>query len=140
MQNKVNDIVSIYQGAVKVEDTNKLKYMIYSAHDDQIDSNMVWLTQSKASFDDIPYASQFIYELKYSESCFPTAERIQDCFGVSIAFNGTPLKLNTCNGDGFSENGTGCTWIEFWEYMNSIFYPSLNSEDLDTACYQPYNP
>ena len=48
---------------------NDLKYIIYSAHDTQVDNLMVWLTQTKEIFNNIPYASTVVFELKYSPSC-----------------------------------------------------------------------
>jgi len=101
---------------------------------------MVWLTQTEASFDFIPYASQVIYELKYSESCMESSTDLLECFGVSIAFNGTPLKFNGCHGDGFTKRRTGCKWTEFEDYMNTIWYSGVDADDLDAACMVPFKP
>jgi hypothetical protein len=67
--------------------------MIYSAHDTQITAMMVFLTQSKESFDWTPYASQVIFELKYSQECLNTSPT-SDCFGVSMQFDGTALSFD----------------------------------------------
>lgn len=46
-----------------------LKFMIYSAHDTQVDNMMVFLEQNKTAIPYIPYASQVIFELTYSQHC-----------------------------------------------------------------------
>ena len=60
MQEKVN---SMLNGTPE----SPLKFMIYSAHDTQVDNVMVLLKQNKTAIDYIPYASQVIFELTYSQ-------------------------------------------------------------------------
>lgn len=119
-------------------DSENLKFMVYSAHDTQITAMMVFLTQSKDSFAYTPYASQVIFELKYSQECMEN-DASSGCFGVSMIFNGTPLSLDACSGDGFSTDGSGCKWDEFQNYMTTIWYSGQDSDDLDQACNQTYS-
>ena len=58
---------------------NSIKFMVYSAHDTQIDNMMVFLTQNKTSFDYVPYTSQVIFELKYSEECMQSSNVGKHC-------------------------------------------------------------
>ena len=60
MQEKVNTMLN---GTPE----SPLKFMIYSAHDTQVDNVMVLLKQNKTAIDYIPYASQVIFELTYSQ-------------------------------------------------------------------------
>lgn len=64
-----------------------LKFVMYSAHDTQVVNMMNFLAK------DIywtPYASTVIFELKYSASCLEGDNASEDCFGVSVVFNGDP--------------------------------------------------
>ena len=128
MQQKVHDLIG-----GNPEDT-KTKFMVYSAHDTQVDNMMIFLTQNKTSFEYVPYASQVIFELNYSEECVNSHQAGEHCFGVSVAFNGEALSFEGCTGDGFNE--TGCKYDEFKQYIASIWYSGPYSNDLDKACYQ----
>ena len=68
------------------------KFVIYSAHDDQVDSMMVFLTGTKESFDYIRYAAQVTFELLYSQSCVEgkafLSQPGEECFSVSVRFDG----------------------------------------------------
>lgn len=44
MQTHVDDILALKEGTKEDSEKSKLKFMVYSAHDDQIDNSMVWLT------------------------------------------------------------------------------------------------
>ena len=96
---------------------------------------MVFLTQNETSFDYIPFASTLIFELKHSDQCLKTG-LTNSCYGVSVMFNGESLFFDECTGDGFSDDGSGCTFDEFDSYMKKIWYSGLFSEDLDKACEQ----
>ena len=88
--------------------------MIYSGHDTQVDNLVVWLTGDIDSFENIPFASTITFELKYSAKCLREVKS-EDCFGVQVMFNGDPIKLKGCTGDGFSD--TGCLWSEFTKFL-----------------------
>ena len=65
-----------------------------------------------------------IFELKYSPSCIKEVGS-QDCFGVSIRFNGEDLDLSAdglCSGDGFHVDSYGCTYLEFNNLMRERWY------------------
>ena len=114
---------------IKKHDTD-LKYFIFSSHDTQVDNMVVWLTQNKTYFDYTPYASQVMFELNYSEKCIEETPS-ENCFGVDVIYNGETLDL--CS-------GSSCTYPAFKEYMASIWYSGPHADDLDAACFQPYNP
>ena len=42
--------------------------MVYSEHDLEVDNMMIFLKQN-ATFNSVPFASQVVFELKYSEAC-----------------------------------------------------------------------
>lgn len=44
MQTHIDDILALKEGTKESSEMSKLKFMVYSAHDDQIDNSMVWLT------------------------------------------------------------------------------------------------
>ena len=71
MEKRVAATLGLRQGLFRGPDSigDELKFMIYSAHDTQVDNMMVFLTQSKESFTYIPFASQVTFELKYSAKC-----------------------------------------------------------------------
>ena len=56
---------------------------------------------------------------------------------TSMRFDGEPLKLPGCTGDGFSEDGTGCTYTEFKALIADVWYSGKYADDLDKACFQP---
>ena len=104
--------------------------MIYSAHDTQVVNMMDYLTKD---FYWTPYASQVIFELKYSRECLAAADASQDCFGVSVRFNGNPQLFEGCTGDNFTLNG--CKWSEFVAYVEERSAKYQTDEDLDEACF-----
>ena len=55
-------------------------------------------------------------------------------------FNGEPMYLDDCTGDGFSADKTGCTYDEFTTYLNKIWYSGPEKDDLDFACLQKPQP
>ena len=141
MEKRVAATLGMRQGLFSEpnSDGNELKFLIYSAHDTQVDNMMVFLTQSKESFDYIPYASQVTFELKHSSQCVAGGRGLE-CFGVSVLFNGEPMTFDQCSGDGFSTDGSGCTWREFKHFMDSIWYSGKFKRDLNKACGQEYVP
>ena len=53
---------------------------------------------------------------------------------MSVLFDGDPLKFEGCSGDGFTADGTGCTYREFMTYIEEIQYSGFHADDLDLAC------
>ena len=102
---------------------------------------MVFLTGTYESFDYIRYAATVTFELLYSETCVSGKNFLtlpsEECFSVSVRFDGEPLKLPGCTGDGFSEDNSGCSYSEFKAHMESIWYSGVDADDLDKACSQP---
>ena len=86
---------------------NALKFMIYSAHDNQVVNMMNFL---KKDYKYIPYASTVVFEVKYSANCLAKGGQ-EECFGVSVSFNGEPLLFDGCKGDTFTLEG--CSWLDF---------------------------
>ena len=112
-----------------------MKYVIYSAHDDQITTMWNFLG---LDYYWIPYASTTTFELKYSASCLAN-EASDNCFGVSIYANGKPLAFDECTGDLFTLNG--CSFPEFLALMESKWYSGPSADDLDQACMEnPESP
>lgn len=107
-----------------------LKFVIYSAHDTQVVNMMDFLQKD---FDWVPYASQVVFELKYSAKCVAETPS-EDCFGVSVLFNGRPQLFDGCTGDHFTLEG--CSYPEFRAYIDSVWYSGAHADDLDAACFQ----
>ena len=123
MLSKVNDLMS---GS---EPASDLKFMLYSAHDDQITNMLTFLA---ADFAWVPYASTVTFELKYSVKCLESRTATDACFGVSVRSNGMPLRFPGCTGDNFVLEG--CKWAEFKALMNEKWYDGPGAPDLDAAC------
>lgn len=113
----------------KTEDPMKL--MIYSAHDTQVVNMMDFLQKD---FDWVPYASTVVFELKYQESCVKLGGA-EECFGVSVIFNGRPQLFKGCTGDLFTLEG--CKWTEFEAYLKNVWYSGPSADNLNTACATP---
>lgn len=97
--------------------SDELKFFIYSAHDTQVVNMMGFLQKD---FDWVPYASQVVFELKYSEECLASADADENCFGVSVIFNGRPQLFEGCTGDLFTLEG--CKFPEFLDYVGALWY------------------
>lgn len=111
---------------------SSLKYVIYSAHDDQITNMLNFLGPD---YYWIPYASTVTFELKYSARCLSDATKAsEDCFGVSVRSNGKPLAFDgDCTGDLFTLEG--CSYPEFKALMAKKWYSGPSADDLDAACF-----
>lgn len=112
-----------------------LKFMIYSAHDDQVINMLNFLA---ADFFWVPYSSTVTFELKYSVSCLESDAKSEDCFGVSVRSNGTPLLFDGCSGDKFVLEG--CSFPEFEALMQSKWYEGPGAPNLDAACFETPAP
>ena len=134
MKRKVADMLGKeieQEVSVSDEEASDLKFFIYSAHDTQVVNMMDFL---KKDFDWIPFASQVIFELKYSEECLASDDADESCFGVSVSFNGTPQLFEGCTGDYFTLEG--CKFPEFLAYLDSVWYSGPAAPDLNAACYE----
>lgn len=82
MQNRVNAILG------KDASETPLRYMIYSAHDDQISNLVEWLHSTNIMQNYVLYASQVVFELRYDSDCVAGSDASEDCFTVSTIWNG----------------------------------------------------
>ena len=48
-------------------DPDTLRYILYSAHDVQVANVLAWLQPVDYQYVDVPYASNFFFELSYDE-------------------------------------------------------------------------
>ena len=110
-------------------DKDPLKFLIYSAHDTQVVNMMTFLQKD---FYWTPYASNVIFELKYSASCMTDGAKDHTCFSVGVAFNGNPQLFDGCTGDNYTLEG--CKYDEFVKYVNDRWYTGPGAPDLDAAC------
>lgn len=65
-----------------------LRYFLYSAHDVQVANVLHWLEPVDYKFVDVPYVSNFHFELHYNESCLTSATDKSSCFSVQTLYNG----------------------------------------------------
>ena len=126
MSDKVSSLLNDFVADISSE-SSKLKYVIYSAHDDQWTNMMNFLVEDYAW---IPYASTVTFELKYSSKCLKDENNAsENCFGVSIISNGKPLDFKECTGDLFTLHG--CSYPEFLAMIKSRWYSGPHADDLD---------
>lgn len=94
--------------------------MIYSAHDVQVANLLEWLEPSGFNPVDVPYVSNFFFELHYDEDCLSNNQTTSDqCFTVQTLYNGEPLKFDSCleanaNSGRHSER---CTFSDFERHI-----------------------
>lgn len=104
---------------------NDLKYVIYSAHDDQISNILLFLdgtflNNTKFTFHDVPTCSQVYFEVYYDDECLYYGKGDASCFWVQNSFNGWPFtfdyctKLNQAKGDSFQY----CYYTDFIAYLD----------------------
>lgn len=119
------------------DEAKNLKFFIASAHDTQVVNMMGFL---RKDFDFTPYASTVMFELKYSEECLAGEDADENCFGVSVIFNGRKQIFEEfgCTGDFFTIEG--CLFPEFLDYMGEIWFSGPQAPDLDAACDNPVDP
>ena len=109
--------------------TSKLRYLIYSAHDDQISNMFEWLHPVNVALDYVIFASTITFELMYSELCVQSETASDECFTINVIWNGEPLLFKEC-GDSV------CSYTDFKTHIGNIWYDGAFAEDLDLACTQ----
>eukprot|EP00347_Sterkiella_histriomuscorum_P002413 403368251 len=131
MLQRVQEILS------KNPSRDTLRYMIYSGHDDGISNTLLFLDPVNFEFEDVPYTSQVYFELYYDDDC---VNQVKDhsCFTMKIAFNGHPLKFDTCMDANTSRGSTSpfCRFDDFIKHYNKKSYKG----DYIEACSRPYTP
>ena len=70
----------------------------------------------------------------YDSDCLNNGASDESCFRVNTRYSGTELVFEGCDTYDY-----GCTWLEFVDYMDKIWYSGYSSEDLDEACQQPWD-
>jgi hypothetical protein len=63
MKNRVYELIG------DITDLDTLRYFLYSAHDVQVANVLQWLEPVDYKFVDVPYVSNFHFELRYNETC-----------------------------------------------------------------------
>jgi len=117
MQNRVTTLLNLGHDL-----NDDVKYVLNSAHDDQIANMVWWLDAVDYEITDVPYASSIHYELHYDSECLTSPARNESCFEVHVTHDGRPLKFDTClvknhlNGSKSSR----CLYPDFKEYMQKI--------------------
>lgn len=128
MESKINDMLGLSDvDSILSEAEKRMKFMIYSAHDTQVDNVEVWLNPDDYDMEFIKFASSIFFELKFSETCLsstPSAE----CFKVEVYYNGFPLSFA-----GFCNDSTKCSFNDFQQLMADRWYNGLNDDDLNLA-------
>ena len=74
------------------------------------------------------YASQLSIDLLYSEECLENKKDIS-CFTVQLMFNGKVLEFAE-----HCQNPAKCTYHEFMNKMDSIWYKGKDADDWQKAC------
>ena len=90
---------------------------------------MDWLNPINYEIDYSLFASQTTFELAYDEDCVKEHVFVRKCFKVYVRYNGNPLAFDGCP--------VGCSFYEFKNYMDTIWYKGHSSGDLDAACTPP---
>jgi len=104
-----------------------LRYMIYSAHDDQLSNIMEWLHPTNVAQNYVLYAAQTVFELRYDSECVSSAQAGENCFSVHVIWNCVDLAFKECTA--LVEGG--CTYAEFLTHMHNIWYDGVDSDDLN---------
>lgn len=118
-----------------------LRYFLYSAHDVQVANVLHWLEPVEYENVDVPYVSNFHFELHYNEeTCLSNSQVLnkqEECFTVKTLYNGQPLKFSTCleANQLAGRHSDRCTFKDFVEHINSLSFKG----DLARACSLPWN-
>lgn len=124
MQRRVDELLGYREAG------SPLRYMIYSAHDDQIANVMEWLPATNVRQDTILFAANVFFELAYDENCLVNTSLMVDCFKVYTRWNGNPVHLAPCGELG----SDSCTYLEFLDVMRTIAYDGPYYGNLKEAC------
>lgn len=80
----------------RINSTSPLRYIVYSAHDDQISNMMEFLHPTNVQMDYVKFASQVTFELYYDEECISSTNASEECFSIKVYNNGELLELKEC--------------------------------------------
>ncbi|CDW80941.1 histidine acid phosphatase family protein [Stylonychia lemnae] len=135
MQDRVDSLIK-NSGDTK-DNKNDLKYVINSAHDDQISNMLLWLNPHNYDFIDVPYSSNIYFELFYDSDCI-TSKKDETCFSVHVLHEGKPLSFDTCL-DGNNQRGSKsltCSYSDFKAHIEKIKFQG----DILQKCQEQYIP
>ena len=107
----------------RAETSSDLRYLIYSAHDDQIANIVEYLESTNVIQDHVVFAAQVTIELHYS--CTDS----EACFTVQTLWNGVPMGFKEC-ASLEDPDGTLCSLNDFEQHLDSIWYGG----DIDEGC------
>eukprot|EP00347_Sterkiella_histriomuscorum_P008612 403344429 len=122
-----------YQEIVKglYDNTDTLRYYIYSAHDTQIANVMEFLFLSdydgnRHQYSDVPYASTLFFELHYDLNCLATSDKdkLRDCFSVHLTHNGEVVYLPTCVQNNIKKGNKAheCSYQDFLDHITAVSF------------------
>ena len=102
------------------EEASNLKYLIYSAHDDQLVNVWKYLAPNNLQEDWADFASNMQLELFANDDCLAEGgAQDESCFFVNARYNGNEMAFDLCEGD---NNETGCSYTDFLDYMSEIAF------------------
>ena len=107
----------------RTQTSSDLRYLIYSAHDNQIANIVEFLEPTNITQDHVVFAAQVTIELHYS------CTESDACFTVQTLWNGLPMGFKEC-ASLEDPDGTVCSLDAFSQHLDSIWYGG----DLDEGC------
>ncbi len=69
MSKPMSEMQSKVESLLAKTPVSQLKYIIYSAHDDNIANIMKWMHPLDVQMDYVLFASQVVFELRYDSGC-----------------------------------------------------------------------
>jgi len=103
------------------------KMVLFSSHDLQLSHIINVLNATNYDIKHVDYASNLFIELHHSESkkCSEADSNAEECYSVSLTFNGVQLHLPGCK-------NSECSFGEFTQYMSEVLY---DYETLQNVCH-----
>ena len=99
------------------------------AFDSLLIAILEWLNATNISYPEFTvFAAEMSIELLYSSECMES-EPSEQCFSVLLRYNGKPLEF-----EGICSDPALCTYSEFSDYIDSIWYNGEHADDLNKAC------
>ncbi|CDW90747.1 UNKNOWN [Stylonychia lemnae] len=136
MLERIRDII------FKNQTEDSLRVWSYSAHDDTISNGIPFLQPINYEIVDIPYASSFVFEAYFNQSCLDALEDPQmkrQCFKILSYHNNNPLQFQTCQQSNIQKGlgkGYFCQLDDFLEHLSNVSFKG----DITKACQQQWTP
>jgi hypothetical protein len=115
--------------------SNSLRYILYSAHDDQVCNLLLFLDPVGLDFQEVPYVSTVYMELFYDEDCIKT-QKDRKCFRVRSYFQNKPIKFDTCL-ESNAKQGEKSIYC-FLDDLIAHYDKKKYQGDVKAACLRPY--